>query len=355
MVDVALRCEGLSKRFGPVVALDSFNLAVAPGEVVALLGPSGCGKTTALRVIAGFEAPDIGTVEIGGRQVAGRGANLPPEKRRVGMVFQDYALFPHLNVWQNVAYGTSRSERKQRVAEVLRLVGLEGLEKRMPHELSGGQQQRVALARTLAPRPDVVLFDEPFSNLDVRLRQRVREEVREVLRATGATAVFVTHDQEEAFVLADRVVVMNQGRAEQIGTPPDLYSRPASRFVAEFVGLANFIPGSGRCGFVQTELGRVRAASEGDLDVLIRPDDLIVGEGDVQAVVTDREFLGHDLLYTLSLPSGRVLRTIQHPQVDLDPGDRVTLSLRRYDLVAFPRSGEAGRANDNGLAAGPRG
>jgi iron(III) transport system ATP-binding protein len=336
MVEPALRCEDLSKRFGGVVAVDRLSLEVRRGEILALLGPSGCGKTTVLRIIAGFERPDAGRVEIGGREVAGLTANVPPEKRRVGMVFQDYALFPHLTVTQNVAFGVPRSERKGRVAEVLRLVGLQGLEKRMPHELSGGQQQRVALARTLAPGPEVVLFDEPFSNLDVRLRARVREEVKEVLKATGATAVFVTHDQDEAFVLADRVVIMNEGRPEQVGTPEELYARPSSRFVAEFVGMANFLPGSAVSGRVTTEVGSFASAGEGDLQVLIRPDDIVVGEGEAQAVVADREFLGHDLLYTLTLPSGRVLRTIQHPSVDLGPGDRVTFAVRRREVVAFP-------------------
>jgi iron(III) transport system ATP-binding protein len=254
------------------------------------------------------------------------------------MVFQDYALFPHMDVWHNVAYGVARSERKERVPEVLRLVGLEGLESRMPHELSGGQQQRVALARTLAPGPEIVLFDEPFSNLDVRLRQRVREEVREVLEAAEATAVFVTHDQEEAFVLADRVVVMKAGRAVQVGTPEELYSRPASRFVAEFVGLANFLPGLASDGRVRTELGAFTATSEGDLDVLVRPDDVVIGAGEVRARVTEREFLGHDLLYTLRLPSGLEIRTIQHPEVDLRPGEEVPVRVRRSDLPAFPKA-----------------
>jgi iron(III) transport system ATP-binding protein len=306
--------------------------------VVALLGPSGCGKTTALRIIAGLEAPDRGTVEVGGRVVAGPGFNVPPEKRHVGIVFQDYALFPHMNVRKNIAYGlATSSKRAERLAELVSLVGLEGLEGRMPHELSGGQQQRVALARTLASDPEVLLLDEPFSNLDVKLRIEVREEVKRLIKLTGTTAVFVTHDQDEAFVLGDTIVVMNKGRVEQIGTAEDLYYRPASRFVAGFVGLASFLPASVSNGLAYCELGQFPATEEldGDVELLVRPDDVSIGRGEAEATVERREFLGHDLLYVLRLTSGREMRTVQGPEVPLMEGDRIRVSLRRERPVFF--------------------
>ena len=231
-----VRLSGVSRSYGPVRAVKDLGLAVTRGEILALLGPSGCGKTTTLRLIAGFEPPDSGTVEVGGRTVAGPGTNVPPEKRRVGMVFQDYALFPHLSVEQNVSYGLP-NWKKGRVEEVLALTHLVGLGGRMPHELSGGQQQRVALARALAPEPAVVLLDEPFSNLDASLRIRVRSEMREILRDAGATAVFVTHDQEEAFAVADRVVIIDRGKVQQVGSPDAILRAPANAFVADFIGI----------------------------------------------------------------------------------------------------------------------
>ena len=333
----ALRLSGVSKRFGDAVAVAGIDLAVSEGEVLTILGPSGCGKTTVLRLIAGFETPDQGTIELAGQVVAGPGVFVPAEKRRVGMVFQDYALFPHLNVAANVGYGVRRAERPERVAEVMRLVGLTGLERRMPHELSGGQQQRVALARTLAVRPAIVLFDEPFSNLDVRLRTQVREEIKAIIRASGATAIFVTHDQDEAFILADRVAVMQAGRIEQIGTPEDLYYQPATRFVADFVGVANFLPGRAERGQIITPLATFPAdgTPEGALEVLVRPDDVIVGEKGVGATVESREFLGHDLMYCLRLDTGEAVRTIQHPDVDLQAGERVRISARERPPVVF--------------------
>ena len=229
---VALRCTGIAKRFGDTVVVDDLDLMAHTGEIVALLGPSGCGKTTTLRLIAGFEAQDSGTIEIGGRLVAGPspGRGEPPERRRVGMVFQDYALFPHLSVGKNVAFGLTRDqERNGQVEAALETVGLPDFAGRMPHELSGGQQQRVALARALAPGPDVILLDEPFSNLDAALRASVRAEVRQILSRAKATALLVTHDQEEALSLADRVAVMWDGHVVQSATPETLYHRPVSR------------------------------------------------------------------------------------------------------------------------------
>ena len=240
----AIRAIGVHKAFAECRAVDGVNLDIETGEIMALLGPSGCGKTTMLRLLAGFERPDQGCIQLDGEIIAGGRTFLPPEKRRLGMVFQDYALFPHLSVRGNVAYALGRRGDRSRVDEVLELVGLGELAERAPHELSGGQQQRVALARALAGTPSAVLLDEPFSGLDAALRARVRGEVREILRRAGVTALFVTHDQEEALSLADRVAVMCDGRIAQVGTPEEVYGRPESRWVAEFLGEADVLPGT---------------------------------------------------------------------------------------------------------------
>jgi iron(III) transport system ATP-binding protein len=246
MAEQPLQIRQLWKRFGRTDAVAGLSLSLEPGEILTLLGPSGCGKTTTLRLVAGFERPDGGEIAIGGRVVAGPGAWVPPEERGVGMVFQDYALFPHLTVAENVAFGLHRwpaSDRQRRVTQMLRLVGLDGMGDRFPHHLSGGQQQRVALARALAPRPSLVLLDEPFSNLDAALRVQMREEVRRILKETGAAAIFVTHDQKDALAISDRVAVMNGGRLEQVGTPREVYQFPHTAFVARFVGQTNLLPG----------------------------------------------------------------------------------------------------------------
>ncbi len=276
---LALRTLSLAKRFGDVVAVDDVSLEVRSGEFLGVLGPSGCGKTTLLRLVAGFERPDAGGIEIDGRVVAGPRRHLPPEERRIGMVFQESALFPHLDVAANIGFGLPRRGRETRVAELVALVGLAGLQQRMPHELSGGQQQRVALARALAPDPALILFDEPFSSLDATLRAQLRGEVRDILRAAGATTLFVTHDQSEALEISDRVAVMRAGRIEQISTPDELYLRPVNRFVAGFVGEANLLPGEVRHGEVQTLVGRFRAGTDALADgaraeVLLRPEQL---------------------------------------------------------------------------------
>src|SRR5918992_3496603 len=243
-----IELDRVTKRYGALEAVSDASLAVTRGEFLAVLGPSGCGKTTMLRLIAGFEEPDSGTVAVDGRTVCGGGAWVPPERRQVGMVFQDYALFPHLSVADNVGYGLPRSGRGDRVREVLDLVGLAGLEQRRPHELSGGQQQRVALARALAPQPSTVLLDEPWSNIDPLRRGAMRDDIARILRSAGVTVVLVTHDQEEAFSLADRIALMDAGRVVQVGTPEDMYYRPASRRVAEFVGATNFVAAGSRIG-----------------------------------------------------------------------------------------------------------
>lgn len=313
----AVGCEALVKRYGPVRAVDRVSLAVARGEIVVLLGPSGCGKTTTLRLIAGLEAPDEGRVAIGGAVVSSPAGVVPPERRHIGMVFQHYALFPHMTMAQNVAYGLPRAGAQARVNEMLALVGLGPLAGRMPHELSGGQQQRVALARALAPRPAVLLLDEPFSNLDARLRAMVRLEVRDILKAGGITAVFVTHDQEEALCIGDRIAVLNGGRLEQIGAPEEVYHRPASRFVAEFMGHTGFVPAQVVAGGLETELGLVCQAVDhpvgAAVQVLVRPDDVVLAAdaerplegGGVTGHVVGQVFQGMHRMYRVVLPSGR--------------------------------------------------
>ena len=254
--------KNLCKRYQETPALQGMDLTLHPGEILTLLGPSGCGKTTTLRLIAGFERPDNGQLTIAGTRVAGGSAWVPPEDRGVGMVFQDYALFPHLTVEQNVAFGLHRlsSEHKGiKVKQALRLVGLEGYADRYPHNLSGGQQQRVALARALAPRPALVLLDEPFSNLDAALRVQMREEVRRILKEHGSAAIFVTHDQKDALSISDRIVVMNTGRVEQVGDPRQIYQAPRTAFVARFVGQTNLLPGTVGADevTVMTEIGPI--------------------------------------------------------------------------------------------------
>ncbi len=301
----AIRCQSLTKAFNGTVAVAETDLEVAEGRLLALLGPSGCGKTTVLRMIAGFETPDRGTVEIGGRRVEGEGTHVPPERRKVGMVFQEYALFPHLDVEGNTGFGVPPGpEKAARVREVLDLVGLEGVRHRMPHELSGGQQQRVALARALAPRPEVILLDEPFSNLDAALRQRVRAEVRHILHQAGVSAVFVTHDQEEALSLADEVAVMIEGRVLQTGTPERLYRRPGSHRVATFLGEANFLPGRASGDQVECRLGPLPLLepAEGEVEVMFRPEDLVMtADPDGPAEIVDRIYYGHDQTLVLRL------------------------------------------------------
>lgn len=341
-VQPIIRLTGVSKSYGPVQAVRDVDLELEPGKILALLGPSGCGKTTTLRLLAGFEHPDAGEIEIGGRIVANNRSFIAPEKRKVGMVFQDYALFPHLTVEQNVAYGLPRGgNRAGRVEGVLSLAHLDGLGDRMPHELSGGQQQRVALARALAPEPAVVLLDEPFSNLDATLRARVRSEMREILRDAGATAIFVTHDQEEALSIADEVAVMIHGRILQKASPEDLYLYPASREVAEFVGQANFIPGYAKDGRVRCILGDIPALEPlegGEVEVMLRPESLLLRAlPDGEAVVTGREFYGHDQLIQLNLDSGETFYSRSVGRQTYDMGERVSLGVWG-PVVTFPSS-----------------
>jgi iron(III) transport system ATP-binding protein len=328
VTEPAIDARGVDKRFGRTRAVDGATLKVPEGELVALLGPSGSGKTTLLRVIAGFEEPDAGRVAIAGRPVAGDGAWVEPEHRRIGMVFQDGALFPHLTVERNVAFGASRRER---VAECLELVGLSGRAASYPHELSGGERQRVALARALAADPEVVLLDEPFASLDAGLRDALRAEVTGILRAAGTSALLVTHDQAEALSLAGTVAVMREGRIEQVGTPEEIYERPQSRWVAEFLGEADVIPGTASQGMVECELGRFGAAPElaGRVSVVIRPESVAIGSGPAsghaEGVVVARSFYGHDQLVHVELPSGLRLRSRRLGFPAWHPGDRVRI------------------------------
>jgi iron(III) transport system ATP-binding protein len=343
-VRTVVELRDLTKGFGTVRAVDGIDLTVDEGEVLALLGPSGCGKTTTLRLVAGFERPDAGRVVLDGAEVAGSQRFVPPERRRVGVVFQDYALFPHLSVAQNVGYGIrDRGARQRRVSEMLDLVGLAGEALRLPHELSGGQQQRVALARALAPEPALVLLDEPFSNLDAALRVRVRGEVRAILREAGATVVFVTHDQEEALSLADRVAVMQAGRVLQVGEPAGLYVRPADRFVATFVGDADLIPGRAEDGAVATAVGRLATAGDGggealtgDVEVALRPERVRLRlDGAGQGVVRGITYFGHDQLVEVGLEDGARVRSRMGPVRSFEPGDRVSVAVNG-EVIAFP-------------------
>jgi iron(III) transport system ATP-binding protein len=312
-VSDAVETQGLTRRFGDRRAVDDVELRLERGGFLAVLGPSGSGKTTLLRLIAGFERPDAGSVRIGGRTVAGPGAWVEPEARRVGMVFQQGALFPHLTVAGNVGFGAAAPAR---TAECLELVGLADRAGAFPHELSGGERQRVALARALAADPEVVLLDEPFSALDAGLRERLREEVAAILRAAGTSTLLVTHDQSEALSLADTVAVLREGRVEQVGTPEEVYERPQSQWVANFLGDADVLPGVARDGYAECELGRFAVASElaGTVDLVIRPESVAIGhrsarDADATAVVVGRSFYGHDQLVELELPSGRRLRS----------------------------------------------
>lgn len=335
----ALSIQHLSRRYGSLTAVNEVSLDLAAGKFMALLGPSGCGKTTLLRLIAGFEQPDSGVIMIGGRTVVGPcGAGIPPEQRRVGMVFQDYALFPHLSVAQNVAYGLPRSsEREPRVQELLSLVGLADAGRRMPHELSGGQQQRVALARALAPRPALILLDEPFSNLDAGLRMAVRNEVRQILRREGATALFVTHDQEEALSIADLVGVMINGRIVQVAPPRELYERPATRAVAAFVGAANFVPAEAHGLVAQSVIGRLPllAPHHGPVSVMIRPEAVeLEADDESPHQIVERNYFGADVRYEVRLSDGTMLTARLAPWHDVPVGARVNIVVRGA-LVAF--------------------
>jgi iron(III) transport system ATP-binding protein len=345
-----IELDQITKRYAAQTrpAVDDLSLKVGDGELLVLLGPSGCGKTTTLRMIAGFERPEAGVIRIGSETVAAEYAWVPPERRSVGIVFQDYALFPHLTVAQNVAFGVlrlARRERAERVASALATVDLSEYAERYPHELSGGQQQRVALARAMAPQPRLLLLDEPFSNLDPELREALRYEIRAIVRRSGITTVLVTHDQSEAFALADRIAVMHRGRLHQLADPETLYRRPASRFVAGFVGRAQFVPGVVNDGYIATELGHFRLQSPlphgTQAEALLRPDDLhIAVDQNGSALVIGREFGGATVRYAVRLPSSREIDVIQ-PSIHLIPLDSlVSVEVLPREPVIFPAQTE---------------
>lgn len=332
-----LEIRHLCKAFGQVQAVDDASLDVRSGEFLTLLGPSGCGKTTMLRLIAGFETPDSGRITLNGRVIAGDGRDVPPEERHIGMVFQEYALFPHLSVADNIAFGVrgDRRAKARRVEELLELVSLPGLGGRLPYELSGGQQQRVALARALAPAPDLILLDEPFSNLDAALRAQVRGEVRAILQRAGGTCIFVTHDQEEALSLSDRVAVIFDGRPAQVGTPQAIYDDPATLEVAAFVGESNVLTAQAEGDHAVCALGRVplRHLAQGDVHLLLRPEMLALtpdalADSGTPARVRWQEYYGHSQRVGVQLADGTPLVVRGGLQVTYRPGDavRVTVS-----------------------------
>ena len=344
----ALHLDAVVLGYGGKSVVSELSFALAPGEIGCLLGGSGCGKTTVLRAIAGFEPLQGGRIELNGHWVADANWQLAPERRQIGMVFQDYALFPHMTVANNVGFGLrewSSVDKGRRIDEMLELVGLSDAGKRYPHQLSGGQQQRVALARALAPGPTVLLMDEPFSNLDVELRERLSIDVHNILKETGTTGLLVTHNQQEAFAMADRVGVMVDGQLQQWASPYALYHEPATRHIATFVGDGVFLParvsGQNCVSFELGELCRIQpldVAMDSDVDVLIRPDDIQHDDSSpVRAKVLERVFRGAAFLYTLELPSGDRVLSLVPSHHNHAVGEMIGIQLEIDHLVAFPK------------------
>ncbi len=344
-----LEINHVSQSYGVRTVLNDISFRLGDGTIACLLGASGCGKTTVLRCIAGFESIAEGDININGVLVSRPGFSVPPEARRIGMVFQDYALFPHLTVARNVAFGlhgVTDAVRRARVAEMLDVVGLDTMGKRYPHELSGGQQQRVALARALAPRPALMLLDEPFSNLDVEMRERLSIEVRDILKSQNTTTILVTHDQNEAFTFSDEIGVMMDGRIAQWAPSYALYHEPANRQIAEFIGRGTFLPGVVLEGNrVKLELGELRgdtpiAAAPGTtVDVLLRPDDVLHDDAStMQATVVTKAFRGAEFVYTLALPGGGHVMSLVPSHHNHAIGEKIGIRLEMDHLVVFPRA-----------------
>jgi iron(III) transport system ATP-binding protein len=359
MAGITIR--GLSKNFGAnaeVAAVSDITLDIADNSFVTLLGPSGCGKTTTLRLIAGYIVPDTGTIEVDGRTVSSASSVVSPESRGMGMVFQNYAIWPHKNVYENVVFGLKlrkvpAADAKKKVSDALALVNLAGLDQRYPNELSGGQQQRVALARSLVVEPEILLLDEPLSNLDAKLRERMRTELKELQRRTGITFVYVTHDQAEALALSDRIAVMQLGKVQQFGTPLEVYTRPANRMVADFMGLVNLVPGKVRevrngagtielAGDLTVEVSSLDGAAVGEgVDVSVRPENIRLRAPSAvpaaRAKITSHVFLGNISEYYAALPSGQVLRVQTHPLQHFDVGSDVALEIDAKSCSVFRR------------------
>ncbi len=356
----SISIKGLAKTYAgaeSMAALSHLDLEIGGNQFVTLLGPSGCGKTTTLRLIAGFMSPDAGTIHVNGRLVSSRDKVVPPEGRGMGMVFQNYAVWPHKTVFENVAFGLklrrmARGALEERVETALGLVNLGGLKHRLPSELSGGQQQRVALARSLVVEPEILLLDEPLSNLDAKLRERMRTELKQLQRRTGITFIYVTHDQAEALALSDQIAVMHGGELQQYGTPYEVYARPANRTVADFMGLVNILPGE-----VLAERGRVRVgpslilsvepphwASAGQaVEVAIRPENIrleaaVGDDAPDRGEVAERTFLGNITEYLVTLPGGSTLRTQAHPLQILEVGQPVRVLIDAAQCSLFPRA-----------------
>lgn len=356
MSPVLLQLNNVRQAYGEQVVIRDLSLQLQQGQIGCLLGPSGCGKTTALRCIAGFETVSAGEILLNGVCVSSANFFVPPEQRQVGMVFQDYALFPHLDVAANIGFGLhrlARTERERRVDELLHVVHLSEVVGKYPHELSGGQQQRVALARALAPKPELLLLDEPFSNLDVSLRERLSMEVREILKDQGTTAILVTHDQAEAFAVADEIGVMHQGEIQQWDSAFNLYHCPANRFVADFIGQGVFLPGQIiNDQQIEIELGVLRSkipqryASDCDrygkgckVDVLLRPDDIVHDDtSPLRATVVHKAFRGAEILYTLHLASGAQVLSLVPSHHNHTIGEKIGIRLEADHVVAFSQT-----------------
>lgn len=348
-----LSLDRIAHHYGARATVDGLSLELAAGSICCLLGPSGCGKTTVLRCIAGFERVSAGEIRIDGERVSGHGRHVPPERRRIGMVFQDYALFPHLDVERNVAFGLRGADGDRlRVQQLLDTVGLAAAAHRFPHELSGGQQQRVALARALAPRPRLLLLDEPFSNLDIELREQLAAEVRAILKESGTTAVFVTHDQHEAFAIADEIAVMADGRIQQRDSAYNLYHRPGNRFVADFIGQGVFVDGTVvEPHRLRIEIGEVvrddtirfahdasPVAAGSRVDLLLRPDDVVHDDASpVRAKVLHKAFRGAEILYTLELPSGARVLSMVPSHHNHAIHEAIGIRLELDHMIAFPK------------------